>query len=88
MINFSVERLPFDLNSSAGLALVFPAIQLSHSSTRREELLLPPEILQKTRILSQFMYSMDEIEAMEMDVKRMKAAKNNSQFFDAMRRGG
>lgn len=67
---------------------VFPAIQLSHSSTRREELLLPPDILQKTRILRQFMYSMDEIEAMEMVVKSMKATKNNSQFFDAMRRGG
>ena len=67
---------------------VFPAIQLSHSSTRREELLLPPEILQKTRILRQFMYNMDEIEAMEMVLKSMKATKNNSEFFDMMRRGG
>ncbi|MBC7470001.1 MAG: transcription termination factor Rho [Ramlibacter sp.] len=43
---------------------VFPSIQLNRSGTRREELLLAPEILQKTRILRQFMYNMDEIEAM------------------------
>ncbi len=67
---------------------VFPSIQLNRSGTRREELLLAPEILQKTRILRQFLYNMDEIEAMEMVLKQMKATKNNSEFFDMMRRGG
>ena len=67
---------------------VFPSIQLNRSGTRREELLLPPEVLQKTRILRQFMYNMDEIESMEMVLKSMKATKNNSEFFDMMRRGG
>jgi transcription termination factor Rho len=67
---------------------VFPSIQLNRSGTRREELLLPPEILQKTRILRQFMYNMDEVEAMEMVLKSMKATKNNSEFFEMMRRGG
>jgi len=67
---------------------VFPSIQLNRSGTRREELLLAPEILQKTRILRQFMYNMDEIEAMEMVLKSMKATKNNSEFFEMMRRGG
>ncbi len=67
---------------------VFPAIQLNRSGTRREELLLAPEILQKTRILRQFMYNMDEIEAMEMVLKSMKQTKNNHEFFDLMRRGG
>ena len=67
---------------------VFPSIQLNRSGTRREELLLQPEILQKTRILRQFMYNMDEIEAMEMVLKSMKSTKNNSEFFDMMRRGG
>ena len=67
---------------------VFPSIQLNRSGTRREELLLPPEILQKTRILRQFMYNMDEIEAMEMVLKSMKATKTNVEFFDMMRRGG
>ncbi|MEY4258926.1 MAG: hypothetical protein RJA56_1827 [Pseudomonadota bacterium] len=67
---------------------VFPSIQLNRSGTRREELLLQPEILQKTRILRQFMFNLDEIEAMEMVLKSMKATKNNSEFFDMMRRGG
>ncbi|HMN92384.1 MAG TPA: transcription termination factor Rho [Hydrogenophaga sp.] len=67
---------------------VFPSIQLNRSGTRREELLLQPEILQKTRILRQFMYNMDEIEAMEMVLKSMKQTKNNSEFFEMMRRGG
>jgi transcription termination factor Rho len=67
---------------------VFPAIQLNRSGTRREELLLPPEILQKTRILRQFMFNMDEIESMELMLKNMKATKTNVDFFDLMRRGG
>ena len=67
---------------------VFPAIELNKSGTRREELLLPPEILQKTRILRQFMYNMDEIESMELMIKNMKATKTNVDFFDMMRRGG
>jgi transcription termination factor Rho len=67
---------------------VFPSIQLSRSGTRREELLLAPEILQKTRILRQLMYNMDEIESMELMLKNMKATKTNVEFFDMMRRGG
>ena len=67
---------------------VFPAIELNKSGTRREELLLAPEILQKTRILRQFMYNMDDIESMELMIKNMKATKSNVEFFDMMRRGG
>ncbi|MBP6502365.1 MAG: transcription termination factor Rho [Rhodoferax sp.] len=67
---------------------VFPSIQLNRSGTRREELLLAPEILQKTRILRQFLYNMDEIESMELVLKQMRATKNNNEFFDQMRRGG
>jgi transcription termination factor Rho len=67
---------------------VFPAIELSKSGTRREELLLSPEILQKTRILRSFLFNMDEIESMELMLKNMKQTKNNSEFFDQMRKGG
>ena len=67
---------------------VFPSIQLNRSGTRREELLLPPEILQKSHILRQFMYNMDEIESMELMLKNMRATKTNNEFFDMMRRGG
>jgi transcription termination factor Rho len=67
---------------------VFPAIELSKSGTRREELLLSPEVLQKTRILRSFLFNMDEIESMELMLKNMKSTKNNTEFFDMMRRGG
>jgi transcription termination factor Rho len=67
---------------------VFPAIELSKSGTRREELLLSPEVLQKTRILRSFLFNMDEIEGMELMLKNMKQTKNNSEFFDQMRKGG
>jgi len=67
---------------------VYPSILLNKSGTRREELLLKPEILQKTWILRKLLYPMDEIEAMEFILEKMKATKNNLDFFDMMRRGG
>jgi transcription termination factor Rho len=67
---------------------VFPSLQLNRSGTRREELLLAPEVLQKSRILRQFMYNMDEIESMELMLKNMRSTKNNNEFFEMMRRGG
>ncbi len=67
---------------------VYPSILLNKSGTRREELLLKPEILQKTWILRKLLYPMDEIESMEFILEKMKASKNNIDFFDMMRRGG
>jgi transcription termination factor Rho len=67
---------------------VYPSILINKSGTRREELLLKPEILQKTWILRKLLYPMDEIEAMEFILDKMKASKNNLDFFDMMRRGG
>ncbi len=67
---------------------VYPSIQINKTGTRREELLLKPEILQKTWILRKLLYNMDEIEAMEFILDKMKSSKNNLDFFDMMRRGG
>lgn len=67
---------------------VYPSILINKSGTRREELLLKPEILQKTWILRKLIYPMDEIEAMEFMLDKMKASKTNLDFFDMMRRGG
>ncbi len=67
---------------------VYPSILINKSGTRREELLLKPEILQKAWILRKLLYPMDEIEAMEFILEKMKATKNNLDFFDMMRRGG
>jgi transcription termination factor Rho len=67
---------------------VYPSILINKSGTRREELLLKPEILQKTWILRKLLYPMDEIESMEFVLDKMKQSKSNLDFFDMMRRGG
>ncbi len=67
---------------------VYPALNVNRSGTRKEEQLLKPEVLQKDWILRKLLYGMDEIEAMEFLLDKMKATKNNAEFFDMMRRGG
>jgi transcription termination factor Rho len=66
---------------------IYPSINVNRSGTRREELLLKPDILQKVWILRKLLYPMDELEAMEFLLDKVKATKNNSDFFDSMRRG-
>jgi len=65
---------------------VYPSIMINKSGTRREELLLDPATLQKTWILRKFLYNMDEIEAMEFMMDKMRATKNNAEFFDSMKK--
>ena len=67
---------------------IYPAINVLRSCTRREELLLKPDVLQKTWILRKLLSDMDEVEAMEFLLQRLKATKTNQDFFDLMRRGG
>jgi transcription termination factor Rho len=66
---------------------IYPAINVNRSGTRREELLLKPDVLQKMWILRKLLYNMDDLEAMEFLLDKIKATKNNGEFFDAMRRG-
>lgn len=65
---------------------VFPAININRSGTRREELMMDPEELQKTWILRKFIHSMDEIEAVEFLLGRLQQSKTNNEFFDSMKR--
>ncbi|MDJ0780160.1 MAG: transcription termination factor Rho [Gammaproteobacteria bacterium] len=65
---------------------VFPAININRSGTRREELLMSQEELQKVWILRKFLHSMDEIEAMEFVLGRMQTSKTNLEFFDQMKK--
>jgi transcription termination factor Rho len=67
---------------------VYPSINLNKSSTRREELLIPRDQLQKIWILRKLIYDMDEAQAMEFILDKMKMTKNNAEFFDLMKRGG
>jgi transcription termination factor Rho len=66
---------------------IYPSINVNRSGTRREELLLRQEILQKVWILRKLLYPMDELEATEFLLDKIKATKNNAEFFDSMRRG-
>jgi transcription termination factor Rho len=66
---------------------IFPAINVNRSGTRREELLIKPEILQKIWVLRKLLYPMDDLEAAEFLVDKIRATKNNGDFFDSMRRG-
>jgi len=65
---------------------VFPAIDINRSGTRREELLTDPDDLQKMWILRKLLHPMDELQAMEFMLERLKANKTNKEFFEAMKR--
>ncbi len=65
---------------------IYPAINVNRSGTRREELLIEKEILQKIWVLRKLLYPMDDLEAMEFLLDKVKATKNNNDFFDSMRR--
>jgi transcription termination factor Rho len=66
---------------------LFPAINVNRSGTRREELLIEQAILQKIWVLRKLLYPMDDLEAMEFLLDKIKATKTNQDFFDSMRRG-
>jgi transcription termination factor Rho len=65
---------------------IYPAININRSGTRREELLLSQEELQKTWILHKFLHSMDDLEAIEFLIGRMQQTKTNEEFFELMKR--
>jgi transcription termination factor Rho len=65
---------------------LYPAINVNRSGTRREELLIEQSVLQKIWVLRKLLYPMDELEAMEFLLDKIKATKNNAEFFDSMKR--
>ncbi|MCK5720044.1 MAG: transcription termination factor Rho [Thiomargarita sp.] len=65
---------------------IYPAINITRSGTRREELLTSPDELQKIWLLRKLLHPMDEIKAMEFLLDRLKVTKTNSQFFESMKR--
>jgi transcription termination factor Rho len=66
---------------------IFPAINVNRSGTRREELLIEKDILQKIWVLRKLLFPMDELEAAEFLIDKVRATKTNAEFFDSMRRG-
>ena len=66
---------------------VYPAININRSGTRKEELLIEPDLLQKIWILRKLLHPMDELSAMEFLLDKMKTTKSNDEFFSSMKRG-
>ncbi|MEI8054443.1 MAG: transcription termination factor Rho [bacterium] len=67
---------------------VFPAIDINRSGTRREELIVPADELQKMWILRKILHPMDELAAIEFLIARLKNTKTNEDFFEAMKKSG
>ncbi|MCV2508870.1 MAG: transcription termination factor Rho, partial [Neisseriaceae bacterium] len=64
---------------------VFPAISINRSGTRKEELLVPNDELQKMWLLRKFLHPMDDVEAMEFLLDKLKRSKSNADFFELMK---
>ncbi|AJC50673.1 transcription termination factor Rho [Coxiella endosymbiont of Amblyomma americanum] len=64
---------------------IFPAININRSGTRREELMMKQDILQKVWILRKILHPMDEVAASEFLIERLKLTKTNNDFFDSMK---
>ena len=63
---------------------VFPAIDITKSGTRKEELLVEPDILKKMYVLRRILNPMGTIDAMEFLIDKLRQTKANSEFFDSM----
>ena len=64
---------------------IYPAIHINRSGTRKEELLIKQDELQKIWVLRKLLHSMDEVAAMEFMLDRLKSTKTNAEFFDSMK---
>ena len=67
---------------------VYPSININRSGTRKEELLIKPDLLQKIWILRKLLHDMDESQAIEFLLDKIRQTKNNAEFFDLMKKGG
>ena len=65
----------------------WPAVDVNRSATRKEELLLPPEELNRVYLLRKFLADMPPVEAIEFLMERLKRTKNNKEFFSTMAQG-
>ena len=65
---------------------VYPSINLNKSGTRREELLIRPDLLPKIWVLRKFIHDMDDVESMDFILDKMRSTKNNAEFFEMMKK--
>ncbi len=65
---------------------IYPSIIINKSGTRREELLTDPAELQKIWLLRKLLHPMEDADAVEFLLDKLKATKNNAEFFNSMKR--
>lgn len=65
---------------------VYPAININRSGTRREELLTEPTELQKIWLLRKLLHPMDDMQAVEFLIDKLKVTKSNAEFIKSMNR--
>jgi transcription termination factor Rho len=63
---------------------VFPALDITRSGTRKEELLVPPDVLKKMYVLRRILNPMGTVDAIEFLLDKLRQTKNNGEFFDSM----
>ncbi len=63
----------------------YPAINIRRSGTRREELLMPPEELNNAWIMRKLLHTMEDVQAIEFLIEKLKSTKTNEEFFQAMK---
>ena len=63
---------------------IYPAVDITKSGTRREELIFEKGDLQKMNVLRRIISSMGTMDAIEFLITKLKATKNNAEFFDSM----
>ncbi|MFD2676505.1 transcription termination factor Rho [Camelimonas lactis] len=63
---------------------VFPAIDITRSGTRKEELLVPADVLKKMYVLRRILNPMGTVDAIEFLLDKLRQTKSNSEFFDSM----
>jgi transcription termination factor Rho len=79
-------NMEIHLNRRIAERRTYPAIDINRSGTRREELMIDPVHLQKMWILRKLLHPMDEAQAIEFMLDKMKATKTNEEFFNFMKR--
>ena len=79
-------NMEIHLNRRIAERRTYPAIDINRSGTRREELMIGQDQLQKVWILRKLLHPMDEAQAIEFMLDKLKATKSNSEFFNFMKR--
>ncbi len=77
-------NLELHLNRKLSERRIFPAVDIERSGTRREELLLPPDVLAKVWTLRRMVAALGDVESVELLLQRMAKTKSNKEFLDTL----